>query len=246
MPESPIKLLDIIRRDKVPEPWGEADNIPWHEPDFSTRMLEEHLSQKHDLASRRFEIIDKHVAWIHNELLDCEPTRILDLVCGPGLYSSRLATLGHECVGIDYSPASIAYAEKLAADGSLKCTYIHEDIRTANYGDGYGLVMMIYGEFNVFKPSDTKSILMKSYEALSPGGLLLIEAQAASAVRREGERENNWYSEDHGLFSDHPHLVLKEAFWDNERQVEMVRYYVIDANTSRVAQYVQRHIPMKI
>ena len=192
MPESPIKLLDIIRRDKVPEPWGEADNIPWHDPDFSARMLKEHLSQKHDLASRRFEIIDKHVAWSHNEILDCEPTKILDLVCGPGLYSSRLATLGHECVGIDYSPASIAYAEKLAADGSLKCTYIHEDIRTANYGDGYGLVMIIYGEFNVFKPSDTKSILMKSYEALSPGGLLLIEAQAASAVRGEGEKENNW------------------------------------------------------
>ena len=232
-----IELLDVVRRDKVPEPWGEADNIPWNDPDFSARMLKEHLSQEHDLASRRFEIIDTHVAWIHNELLDGEPTRILDLVCGPGFYSSRLATLGHECVGIDYSPASIAYAEKLAADEALNCTYIHEDIRTANYGDGYGLAMMIYGEFNVFRPNHIKSILNKSYEALSQGGLLLIEAQAASAVRREGERENNWYSEDHGLFSDHPHLVLKEAFWDNERQVAMVRYYVIDANTSRVAQY---------
>ena len=37
--------------------------------------------------------------------------RVLDLGCGPGLYTTRLAKLGHTCVGIDFSPASIAYAK---------------------------------------------------------------------------------------------------------------------------------------
>lgn len=35
---------------------------------------------------------------------------MLDLGCGPGLYSHRLATLGHRVHGIDFGPASIAYA----------------------------------------------------------------------------------------------------------------------------------------
>ena len=107
---SELKLLDIIHRQDHPKPWAEGEKIPWNDPEFSKRMLREHLSQEHDAASRRFEIIDKHVSWIHNHILNGNPTRILDLGCGPGLYTNRLARLGHQCVGIDFSPASIAYA----------------------------------------------------------------------------------------------------------------------------------------
>ena len=61
--------------------WDGAYKIPWDDPDFSRRMLREHLSQDHDLASRRVEWIDKQVTWIHRELLQRRPSRILDLGC---------------------------------------------------------------------------------------------------------------------------------------------------------------------
>ena len=48
-----MKLSDITSRTSAPVPWSEGDNIPWDDPDFSERMLKEHLSQEHDLASRR-------------------------------------------------------------------------------------------------------------------------------------------------------------------------------------------------
>lgn len=229
-----MMLQDVIRRKIPPEPWSEGDNIPWNDPGFSKRMLKEHLSQDHDLASRRFEIIDKHVEWIHHSLLNGIPTKILDLVCGPGLYTSRLVKLGHECVGIDYSPASIEFAKNQAISENLSCSYILEDIRTANYGEGYGLVMMIYGELNVFRPGDAKTILRKSFQTLADDGLLLIEAQTFSAIRREGMEENTWYSESHGLFSDKPHIVLKESFWDDTNNVATVRYFVVDAETGDI------------
>lgn len=111
-------------------------------------MLKEHLSQAHDAASRRFEIIDEHVEWIHNQVLRGNPTRILDLGCGPGLYTGRLARLSHCCVGIDFSPASIAYAREQAEEAGLECTYLEQDIRTANYGAEYGLVMLIFVVFS--------------------------------------------------------------------------------------------------
>ena len=59
-----MDLLDLTNRIEIPEPWSEGEKIPWDEPGFSKRMLEEHLSQEHDAASRRFEIIDRHVDWI--------------------------------------------------------------------------------------------------------------------------------------------------------------------------------------
>ena len=147
-----MRLLDIVSTHSIPKPWAEGEKIPWNDPEFSKRMLNEHLSQAHDAASRRFEIIDKHVGWIHNNVLKGFPTRILDLGCGPGLYTNRLARLGHQCLGIDFSPASIAYARAQAEAEGLDCKYSQEDIRAADFGDGYGLVMLIFGEFNVFRP----------------------------------------------------------------------------------------------
>ena len=54
-------LLGIVNRAPKPAPWSEGDNIPWNDPDFSERMLVEHLSQEHDLASRKSETIDLNI-----------------------------------------------------------------------------------------------------------------------------------------------------------------------------------------
>jgi SAM-dependent methyltransferase len=232
-----LKLLDIVHRQRDPRPWAEGAKIPWNDPDFSRRMLHEHLSQEHDAASRRFEIIDKHVKWIHDRVLKGNPTRILDLGCGPGLYTNRLAKLGHRCVGIDFSPASIAYAREQAEEAGLECTYIQQDIRTADYGDEYGLVMSIFGEFNVFRPGEARGILERAYHALVPGGFLLLEPHTFEAVRKIGEQPSSWYSTEKGLFSDEPHLYLQESFWDTEENVAIERYYIIDAVTGEVTRH---------
>lgn len=154
-----MNLLELVRRPPVLESGTEGEKIPWHEPAFSKRMLEEHLSQSHDLASRRSERIDGHVSWIDGEILSHRPSRILDLGCGPGLYSERLARLGHECVGIDYSPASIEYARERARRDQLRCSYREEDLRTAQFGQDFDLALLIFGELNVFAPAMVDSLL---------------------------------------------------------------------------------------
>jgi SAM-dependent methyltransferase len=200
-------------------------------------MLTEHLSQEHDAASRRSEKVERHVDWIHRQMLSGSPTRILDLGCGPGFYTSRLARLGHECVGIDFSPASIAHARIEALGAGLRCTYLHEDIRVAQYGSGFGLVMLIFGEFNVFSPADARGILSKARHALEDDGLLLLEPHTYSAVRQEGQQPPSWYSAESGLFSDRPHLCSQENFWDAERETATTRYFVIDATTANVTHH---------
>jgi SAM-dependent methyltransferase len=232
-----MNLIDIIHRQAVPVPWSEGEKIPWHDPSFSQRMLLEHLSQEHDAASRRFETIDKHVDWIHHSVISGQPTRILDLGCGPGLYTNRLAKLGHECVGIDFSPASISHANQCAQEHRLRCTYLQQDIRVADYGHGYGLVMLIFGEFNVFRPSEARSILEKAHQALAEGGRLLLEVHTFAAVRAIGEQPRSWYSTDSGLFSDRPHICLSEGFWDIQQAVATERYFIIDGMTGQVTRH---------
>lgn len=232
-----MNLNDLIERKIPPVPWVEGEKIPWHEPEFSKRMLKEHLSQAHDAASRREVLIDQHVDWIHTHILEGEPTKVLDLGCGPGLYTSRLAKLGHECVGIDYAPASIAYARHQAEEQGLSCRYIEADVREASFGSDYGLVIMVHGELNVFRPQEIKAILGRSLRALRAGGHFIAEVHTLAAVREIGERGSHWYSSSSGLFSDRPHLGLKEAFWDGDERVSTERYYILDIESGNVERY---------
>jgi SAM-dependent methyltransferase len=232
-----MDLMEIVQRSERPGPWAEGEKIPWNEPGFSRRMLQEHLSQEHDWASRRATTIQKHVDWIHTKILSGQPARILDLGCGPGLYSARLASLGHDCTGVDFSPASIEYAREYARKMHLRCSYHLQDIRAAEFGSGYDLVMFIFGEFNVFKPEEAQQILQKAHAAMQPGGALLLEVHTFEVVHQIGLQPATWYSAESGLFSDRPHLCLQENFWEADQTVATQRYFIVDAQTSQVTRH---------
>ena len=235
-----VKLIDILQLSPETIPDSAGENIPWSDPDFSARMLREHLTQDHDLASRRTAVIDEHVDTIHRTYLSGKPAKTLDLGCGPGLYSHRLAGLGHDCTGIDYSPASIEYAKQQAAESDLPITYIHDDIRRADFGDGYGLVMLIFGEFNVFSPDDISSILTKAYNALEDNGILLVEPNTFDMIKKVGEAGQTWSSAESGLFSEKPHLVLQSGSWDGDSKRALNHFFIVDAASSEVQCYTQR------
>ena len=231
-----MNLQEIIIRDSSPAPWAEGEKIPWNEPEFSRRMLREHLSQAHDMASRRSRIIDQQTAWINQEILQGVASNILDLGCGPGFYSQRLAELGHTVTGIDFSPASIGYAQERPCPGAR---YILGDVRTTDFGAGYNLAMMLYGEFNVFKPAEARRILEKAYAALEPGGALLLEAHTFECVRELGQAAPNWYSAREGVFADGAYVCLMENYWHPEPKVAVERFYVLEAEGGAVSRYTQ-------
>lgn len=207
--------------------WHGAYKIPWDDPDFSRRMLAEHLSQNHDMASRRTEWIDKQVAWIHERLLGGQPSSILDLGCGPGFYSHRLAARGHRCHGIDFGPASIEYARQHNPVGS-QCTFILGDIRHAAFGGPCDLVMMLFGEFNVFAPTEASAILRKVRASLQPEGCLILETQTREAIERAGHSESSEQQCESGLFSDQPYRCRTESRWLPDEEVTVQTFSVTE------------------
>ena len=233
-----MELRDIVRRTLDPAPWSEGDRIPWSEPDFSRRMLREHLSQAHDRASRRSDTIDAHVAWLHAHVLGGRATRVLDLGCGPGLYTSRLAALGHDCVGVDGAPAALEYARAQAAKEGLACDYVEGDLRTAEIGRGFGLALVLSGELNTFRGEDALAILRRVRAALEPGALLALEVHRFASVRATGREPPTWHAAERGLFADEPYLCLRECFWREDAAVATQRYWVIHAATGAVQRMV--------
>ena len=230
-----MKFKDSIKTilDRRPDEnnlWDGKYKIPWDDPDFSRKMLKEHLSQDHDLASRKKEMIKKQVQWIHENHGNASTGRLLDLGCGPGLYIERFAQLGYECTGIDFSPASIEFAGELIGK---KARLIKGDIRTVDIDDGYDLAVMLYGEINVFSPDDCRGILNKACNALSIGGKILLEVHTFDAIKRIADVPFTWYKSGlglQGLFSDRPHICLIENHWFDSQQTALQIFRILNEN----------------
>jgi SAM-dependent methyltransferase len=234
--EPTVDLRELLVRDP-PEPWTHGGKIPWNEPGFSARMLKEHLSQDHDLASRRTEKIDAQVEWLEREVLP-SGSSVLDLGCGPGLYASRLAARGHRVVGIDFSPASIEYARAESEASSLSCSYILGNLLDTEFGTGHDAVLFLYGEFNTFQRDEARQLLGKAREALKPGGRIVLELHTEEQVKQLGTDGPSWYVSQSGLFADEPHLCLIDRAWDDVAMASAERFTVFRVNADGPETYV--------
>jgi ubiquinone/menaquinone biosynthesis C-methylase UbiE len=199
-------------------------------------MLREHLNQDHDMASRRVEWIDKQVAWIHGTILSRQPSRILDLGCGPGFYAHRLATLGHHCLGIDFGPASIEYANQNNPDVA-RCEFVLGDVRQVDFGGPHDLVMILFGELNVFSPQEALAILRKVRASLFCGGQLIVELQTPAAVEQSGNAESSESNCEKGLFTDQPHRCRTENEWLDEQQVAVQVFHITEMGTENTCTF---------
>jgi len=244
-----MKISDVADRQIPAQPWVDGEKIPWNEPGFSKRMLKEQLSQDHDAASRRLEIVYRQVEYCEQLLGGKTGSRILDLACGPGLHSHELARRGHSTLGIDFSPVSNEWAKTTASTESLNGEFVHDDIRKAEFGNGFDLAVLLFGEMIVFSVDDLRLILRKARQALTHNGVLLLEPHVPGVIRANFESEPTWTARQSGLFSDRPHILLEEGFWHDDVQMAVKRWYVVDSEPGDVTTYAQtvvEHTPVKL
>ncbi|WP_335918671.1 class I SAM-dependent methyltransferase [Shewanella algae] len=202
--------------------------IPWNDADFSQRMLENHLSQEHDWASRKLAVIERQVDWLCSQL--APGAKVLDLGCGPGFYTQLLAKRGFCCTGVDFSPASIAYAQQQAQAAGLDIDYQLLDVRSYRPAKKFDFIMMTFGELNVFSAADAKNLLKHCANWLMPNGKLVVEVHSFDEVKRQGQAEPSWQRHSQGLFLDAPHLLLTEHAWDEALQTSSTLFWVIEEN----------------
>lgn len=66
----------------------------WTDPYLSQKMLEAHLDEASDGATRRKDFVRQSAAWIASQLPPQQYPRLLDLGCGPGIYAELFARQG--------------------------------------------------------------------------------------------------------------------------------------------------------
>ncbi|NOZ28531.1 MAG: methyltransferase domain-containing protein [Chloroflexi bacterium] len=234
-------LWRIYDRPQPAVPWRDGGNLPWDDPDFSERMLREHLDQSHGAASRQQAEIDRQMDVIWRWLQLRPGARVLDVTCGPGLYAVRLARRGCVVHGIDFSPASIRYARELAAEQGVadRCRFTLADVRSAlplERDAGYDAALFLYGQLAVFPRDEAKALLSDCARALRPGGRLLIELLDFERLDRRSH-SSWWYTDQGGLWGDFPYLHLGERDWDAEQRAAVERYYILNLETGELHTY---------
>lgn len=112
------------------------------------------------------ELIAEQLPW-------AEPLRILDVGCGPGFFSIRMACRGHEVTGMDYSEAMIARAREKAERHSPKtqARFLKMDAQNLTCGDNtFDAVLSRNLTWNLEHPDRAYAEWLR---ALKPGGVLL-------------------------------------------------------------------------
>ena len=85
-----MKIMDIIKNTSKPGLYTKGTSVMWTDEYISRQLLDIHLNKEVDLGSRKEETIKSTVEWIL-ENVDKEQLNILDMGCGPGLYTELLA-----------------------------------------------------------------------------------------------------------------------------------------------------------
>jgi len=192
---------------------------------ISGHLLEMHLSQETDAASRKKDTVRRTVQWIETHLHDGENT-ILDLGCGPGLYCEMLAEHGHLVTGVDYSERSVAYAKREAARRNLNIDYAHRNYLHMDFECRFDLAMMIFCDFDVLVPEDRTRLLKKIHRALKPGGLFVFDTLNPNAPGTLKVPGRSWEAADTGFWKNAPYLALSETFHYEEANVILQQHTV--------------------
>ena len=211
-------LMDINKLIKLsgkPKLFEKTETDFWDDEHISKKMLEAHLNPDWDAASRKFSTMDASVKWLNEDIFSDKDIKILDLGCGPGLYSSRLAKRGYSVTGIDFSQRSINYARKKAKEDELDIKYIYQDYLKIDFESEFDVIMLIFCDFGVLTNSERDILLKKIYKALKPGGLFIFDV-FTDKNRNESDLGRSWEITKDGFWDKKPYLALTETFLYSE------------------------------
>ncbi len=115
-----------------PPIYAESEELFWNVEHISKMLLEAHLNPDFEGASRNHQFIENSVSWIKQLAPSTEYRALLDLGCGPGLYTERFSKVGYQVTGIDISQNSIKYAKQSATNQKLSIAYYNQSYINLN------------------------------------------------------------------------------------------------------------------
>ena len=220
-------FFEKLRRiNERPEPYSvyTADAL-WTSPDISEMMLRYHLDGEIDVASRKTAFIASSAEWIRSTF-DLGPGRnVIDLGCGPGLYTNRLGRSGAAVTGIDFSERSLNHARAAAQREDIAVDYVVGDYLHYETDQRFDLAMMIMCDYCALTSEQRAGLLARVKHLLKPGGAFLFDVYSLSFF--ETWEERTAYGPD-----------MMDGFWSASEYFGFLNTHVYDAEKLVLEKYL--------
>lgn len=219
-----------------PELYEKGTAVMWTDPYISQQLLQIHLNPEIDLASRKYSTIEKTAVWVLSKA-SRERMNILDLGCGPGLYSEIYAIEGHEVTGVDFSKNSIAYGKQQAEKKGLNITYLNQNYLELDVPENhFDLATLIYADLGPLLPSERTQLLANIETALKPGGVLIFDVLNDKNLE-DKVSPRSWEVAEKGFWRDGPYLALSESYFYQDEKVILHQHIVVEDSKTEVYRF---------
>lgn len=218
----------------------------WTRPHLARRMLQLHLDQGTELASRPLAAIDSIVEWLDRKIR-LDGKKLCDLGCGPGLYAARFAERGAEVTGVDFSRHTLDYAAAEAARTGKPIRYLHADYLTDSLPVDFDVVTLIYYDYCVLSPNRRKRLLAKIREMLKPGGKMVLDVVGMGSFAAKHEEtivENNLMD---GFWAEGDYVGVQRTILYPEEALSLDRILIIEpAESWQIFNWFQHYTPGRL
>ncbi len=223
-----MKIQKIINKTKDKPLYEKGSHTMWTDDYIAEQLLAMHLEPNIDVASRSKINVEKTIDWICNKIGN-QQIEILDLGCGPGLYTEKLAKVGHKVTGFDFSKNSINYAQKSAKLKALEIDYKCQNYLDMTNENQYDMILMIYCDFGVLSLKEREILIKNVYRALKPGGKFYFDALNENSIEKM-KFEKTWEMAQSGFWSPNPYIALSKSSHFKEEKAILDEHIILDEN----------------
>jgi cyclopropane fatty-acyl-phospholipid synthase-like methyltransferase len=228
-----FKELQHINARPTPYQYYTAAEL-WTNEHTAKKMLEFHLDESIDAASRNRDFIDRSVKWIVSHFKVGAKTAVADFGCGPGLYTTRLAEQGARVTGIDFSENSLAYARQTAADKGLAVNYVLKNYLEFETSDRFDLITMIWCDFCALSPAQRQKLLSIFRTCVKPDGAVLLDVHSLTHFDQQEETTTYELNHSNGFWSPEDYYCFVNTFKYKPEKVLLDKYTIIEESRTRV------------
>lgn len=222
-----MKITNILSKIEKPELYEKGTSFMWTDKYISKQLLKIHLNLDIDLGSRKFSTIKKTAAWIL-EMQGDEKMEILDLGCGPGLYTEIFAQKGHSVTGVDISKTSIDYAKNEAEEKNLNILYLNENYLELKLAEKkYDLVTLIYTDLGTLLPEERDKLISFIYRILKKGGIFIFDVLNDKNIERK-VTPKSWEVSNNGFWKGTPYIALSNSFLYTDKKIILFQNIILD------------------
>ncbi len=239
-----MQKIDLTQLEKLsakPKLFANDNGNFWADSYISEHLLNAHLDNDTEEGSRNYKTITETVEFICRIVDMSLPSHILDLGCGPGLYSELFAEKGFAVTGIDISQNSINYAIEQATINQQSIHYICKNYLEIDYENQFDVITLIYGDLCVLSHDERHLLLQKVYRALKPGGYLVFDVFTKHYIPKNTPKESWYISTEDGFWAEQPHLVLEAHYRYKKEKVYLDKYTLLFENGTIRTHHIWKH-----